>query len=102
MSIREDVEKVQKKVEKIQKQSFAMEMMEFQKEQNSDLRRNGTRLFIMWLITFIVLVCVSIYTIYLLKDISKATDENVIEIDGVEKIDNSHIKIGDDIWEKSE
>ena len=42
----------------------------------------------------------SCYLIYIKHD--TAVSEETIEIDDVETIDNSHIKIGDDIWEKSE
>ena len=41
------------------------------------------------------------YLVYVLNDIG-TVEESTIDIDGVETIDNSHIKIGDDVWEKSE
>ena len=40
------------------------------------------------------------YLVYLLNDIETQID--TIEIQDVEQIDSSHIKIGDDTWEKSE
>lgn len=43
--------------------------------------------------------CLLGYTIWLLNDIGTTTD--TIDIDNVETVDNSHIKIGDDVWEKS-
>jgi hypothetical protein len=37
----------------------------------------------------------------LLNDFGVSTETDTIDIDNVEAIDNSHIKIGDDVWEKS-
>lgn len=96
MSLREDVEKVQDKIEKT---SVAMELLEYSKEQNKQLERNNKRMFIVWIITFIGLIISLGYIIYLLNDISEIDS---IDIEDVETIDNSHIKIGDDIWEKYE
>lgn len=97
MSLREDVEKVQDKIEKT---SVAMELLEYSKEQNKQLEKNNKRMFIVWIITFIGLIISLGYIVYLLNDIN--TDIDTIDIDEVETIDNSHIKIGDDIWEKYE
>lgn len=96
MSLREDVEKVQDKIEKT---SVAMELLEYSKEQNKQLERNNKRMFIVWIITFIGLIISLGYIVYLLNDI---TEYDTIDIEDVETIDNSHIKIGDDIWEKYE
>ena len=38
------------------------------------------------------------YIVFLLNDIGTTTD--TIDIDNVETVDNSHIKIGDDTWER--
>lgn len=100
MNIKDEITKIENEIKDIHKKSFAMEMMEFQKEQNGDLRKNSRRLFIIWFITFIALVGVSVYTIYLIKDNSKIVDEKIVDIQDVETIDNSHIKISDDVWEK--
>ena len=101
MSLREDVEKVQDKLEKT---SVAMELLEYSKQQNKQqykqLRGANIRMFIVWIITFIGLIISLGYIVYLLNDIN--TDIDTIDIDEVETIDNSHIKIGDDIWEKYE
>ena len=40
------------------------------------------------------------YLVYVLNDTGTINDDT-IEVQGVQSIDNSHIKIGDDIWEKS-
>ena len=73
--------------------SLARELLE-------DEENQVKRLTFMWSITFLALVCLLIYTIKLQSDIGSTTE--TIEIDGVETIDNSHIKIGDDIWERLE
>lgn len=64
----------------------------------SDYKKQNKRLFIIWIITFLALIGVTCYMIYLLNDIG--TVEETIDIDEVEQIDNSTIKIGDDLWEK--
>ena len=73
--------------------SLARELLE-------DEENQVKRLTFMWGITFIALICLLIYTIKLQSDIGSTTE--TIEIDGVETIDNSHIKIGDDVWERLE
>lgn len=99
MNIKEELEKVEEKVEKA---SFAMEMLQFSKKQNEQLENNNRRMFWIWVITFIGLVLSVGYIVYLLNDIDTTQDTDVIDIQDVETIDNSHIKIGDDTWEKSE
>lgn len=98
MSIRDDIEKVN---EKIEKTSFAMEMLQFSKEQNKQQHKHNV--FLGWIIVLIILCLVgsNAYWIYEYThtDIEETTEEN-IDVQDVEKIDNSTIKIGDDIWEK--
>ena len=48
---------------------------------------------------FIALIGALVYIVYLHKDIGTTTE--TIEVQDVETIDNSHIKIGDDEWVKS-
>lgn len=62
-------------------------------------KRDKILFFVMWIITFIALLGAVVYIIYLTNDTGSITDE--ITIQDVQTIDNSHIKIGDDIWEKS-
>lgn len=71
----------------------ATEMLHILKVQNK-------RLFIIWLVTFIAFMGLLGYTIWLLNDIEVVENTDTIDIQDVEVIDNSHIKIGDDIWEK--
>lgn len=61
---------------------------------------NKILFFIIWVITFVMLIISVLYIINLHKSIGTTTD--TIEIEDVQTIDNSHIKIGDDEWVKSE
>ena len=63
MSIREDMETLERKTEELEKQTLAMEIY-------SDYKKTNTRLFVIWIITFLALIGLSIYTISLLEDIS--------------------------------
>ena len=62
MNLREDVEEMKKQVEEVKEHSFAMELLRDQRKQNK-------RLFIIWVITFLALIGVSCYLIYILNDI---------------------------------
>lgn len=92
---REEVLKMKEelKVVENQQQSFAMEFVQTLKLQNK-------RLFVCWLVTFIAFIGLLGYTIWLTNDIVAETQE--ISIEDVETIDSSTIKIGDELWEKSE
>lgn len=89
MSIREDVEKLDRKVEQT---SFAYELL-------SDMKKQNKRLFVIILVILGMWFATIGYLVYVLNDI-EYTEES-IQIEDVETIDNSHIKIGNDIWEKS-
>ncbi len=91
MGIREDVLEMKKEVEEIQEQSFAMELLK------EDHKKNK-RQFIIILVLIGLLALAMTYIVILLNDIETTTE--TIDIDNVERIDNSHIKIGDDTWEK--
>lgn len=95
MSIKEDIEKVENKMKEIENESWAMLVLK-------DYKKTNKRMFIIWIITFLALIGLSCYTIYLLNDIGTVEDNDTIDIQDVQSIDNSHIKIGDDIWEKSQ
>lgn len=97
MDLEKDVEKIENKVEKT---SFAMEMLEYSKDQNEQLANNFHKMVVVWVITFIGLLLAVGYIIFLLNDVGKTTKE--IDIEDVEVIDNSHIKIGDDIYQVGE
>ena len=84
MSIKEDIERVEEKMKKVEEQSLAMELLK-------DQRKANKRMFVMWMITFLALLCVSIYTLYLLNDISSIETTTEQEISDVETIENSNI-----------
>lgn len=90
MNLKEDIEKVQKKIEET---SFAYELLQ-------DSRKTNKRLFIIIIVILTMWFATGCYLVYILNDVG-TIDENTIDIQDVENIDNSHIKIGDDIWEKS-
>lgn len=91
MSIKEDVEKINNKVEQV---SFAYELL-------SDYKKQCKRQFIVILVILSMWFITGAYLVWLLNDIG-TIEESTIDIQDVETIDNSHIKIGDDVWEKSE
>lgn len=94
MGLKEDLTEIKKEVQEVQEHSFAMELLKDQKKQNK-------RQFIIILVILGMFTCLLGYTIYLLNDFGVSTETETIDIDNVETIDNSHIKIGDDVWEKS-
>ena len=91
MGLKEEVLEMKKEVKEIQEQSFAMELLKEDHEKN---KRQHT--IIVMLIGLLALAVT--YIVFLLNDTN--TTIETIDIDDVETIDNSHIKIGDDIWEK--
>ena len=94
MNIKEEVEEMKKEVHEMQEHSFAFELLKDQKKQNK-------RMFIIIIILITMLALAMTYIVFLLNDIGTSTETDTIDIDNVETIDNSHIKIGDNIWEKS-
>lgn len=88
--MRDDIMAVKKEIEKLKEESVAMELLK-------DVRKTNKRLFVIWIVTFLTLVGVACYVFYLKNDSETVTD--TIKVNDVDKIDNSHIKIGDDIWE---
>lgn len=88
---------VQKEVKELKEQSLAMELLK-------DYKKANKRQFIIIIVILAMWFATIGYLVYVLNDIEyvETTDNDTIEIDGVESIDNSHIKIGDDIWEKSQ
>ena len=87
MSIKEDIEKVQKKVNAIEEQSFAMELLHQSKKTNQ-------RIFIVWLITFVAFIGLLGYTIYLLNDIG--TIETTTQEVSQENTDGTNNFVGND------
>lgn len=91
MGLKENVEELGKKVEQT---SFAYELL-------SDYKKQNKRQFVVILVILGMWFATIGYLVYLLNDIGVIEDSDTIEIQDVETIDNSHIKIGDDVWEKS-
>jgi len=87
MSIKDDVLETKKEIEEVKEKSFALELLQ-------DQRKANKRLFIIWIITFLTLVGVSIYTIYLLNDIG-TIETSTQEIQDVNTIENSDVINGD-------
>ncbi len=56
MNLKEEIEKVEEKVEKT---SFAMEMLQFSKEQNKVLEKNNKRMFIIILVLIATVIAIS-------------------------------------------
>jgi len=77
----------------LENDSFAMDLLKDYKKQNK-------RQFIIILVILAMWFVTVGYLVYVLNDID-TVDESSIDIQDVENIDNSHIKIGDDVWEKS-
>lgn len=65
MNFKEELEKVEEKVEQV---SFAMELLQFSKEQNVQLEHNNKRMFIIILVLIGVILASVGYNIYLLND----------------------------------
>lgn len=93
-SEKEEIDNIRNEVHKLQEQSLALELLKDYKKQNK-------RQFIIILVILGMFTALLGYTIYLLNDFGVSTETDTIDIDNVEEIDNSHIKIGDDVWEKS-
>lgn len=93
-SEKEEIDNIRNEVHELQEQSLALELLKDYKKQNK-------RQFIIILVILGMFTALLGYTIYLLNDFGVSTETDTIDIDNVEEIDNSHIKIGDDVWEKS-
>jgi magnesium-transporting ATPase (P-type) len=70
--MRDEIMAVKEELEEVKEKSFALQLLQ-------DQRKANKRMFIMWLITFVALVGVSVYTVYLLNDIG--TIETTTEVD---------------------
>lgn len=89
-NLNRDIEKVDKKIDEM---SIAYLSIKYAK-------RDKIAWFVAWLITFIALLCSLIYIQKINEDLGVVTTDT-LEIQDVDNINNSHIKIGEDIWEKS-
>lgn len=86
MTMKDDLNKINKKVNET---SFAMEMLQFSKEQTD---KTSKRMFIIIIILIISLICSISYSVYLLNNIGEiSTTEKSIDIQEFDSIDNSDI-----------
>lgn len=65
-----------------------------------DYKKTNRRMFIIILVILTMWFITIGYLVYILNDIGVIEGNDTIEIQDVEQIDNSTLKIGDDIWEK--
>lgn len=77
--MREEIMEVKKEIEEIKEQSFASQIL-------SDYKKQNKRLFIIWIITFLALISLTCYTIYLLNDIG--TETTTIEQENADGYNN--------------
>lgn len=86
MGIREEVLEMKKEVEEIQEESLAMSLLKDYKKQNK-------RQFIVILVILGMWFATIGYLVYILNDIGTetTTTEELIDIDDVDNIENSHI-----------
>ena len=87
----ENTKKIVNNMNQIHQNSGALEILK-------DFKGDNKRIFIILLIVLFMWFFTIGYLVYVLNDM---TSYESIDIQDVETIDNSHIKIGDDIWEKS-
>lgn len=91
MGLREDVLEIKKEVQDVKEKSLAHELLH-------DAKITNKRQFIIIIVILGMWFATIGYLVYILNDIGTTTDS--IDIQDVQNIDNSHIKIGDDTWEK--
>ena len=86
MDIREEVLELEKEVKEIQEESFATQILQDYKKQNK-------RQFIVILVILGMWFATIGYLVYILNDIGTetTTTEELIDIDDVDNIENSHI-----------
>ena len=89
----ENSKKIINNMNKIHQNSGALEILK-------DFKGDNKRLFTILVIVLFMWFVTIVYLVYVLND-TGTTEERTIEVQDVETIDNTHIKIGDDVWEKS-
>lgn len=62
MSMKDEVLELKKELKEVKEESFALELLK-------DFKKQNKRMFIVWIITFLTLIGVTCYTIYLTSDI---------------------------------
>ena len=71
MSMKDEVLELKKELKEVREESFAMELLK-------DFKKQNKRMFIVWIITFLTLIGVTCYTIYLLNDIGVIEETTTI------------------------
>ena len=71
MLMKDEVLELKKELEEVKEESFAMELLK-------DFKKQNKRMFIVWIITFLTLIGVTCYTIYLLNDIGVIEETTTI------------------------
>lgn len=93
MGLKDDVLAVKKELNEVKEKGFAMEIL-------SDYKKTNKRMFVALVLILCMWFSTIGYLVYILNDIEYT--EETIDIQEVETIDGSTIKIGDDVWEKSQ
>ena len=86
MSMKDEVLELKKELEEVREQSFASEIL-------SDYKKANKRQFAIIIIILCMWFATIGYLVYILNDIGYI--EETIDINEVDKIDNSNIQIGD-------
>lgn len=86
----ENTKKIVNNMNQIHQNSGALEILK-------DFKGDNKRMFIILLIVLFMWFITIGYLVYVLNDTGTTTES--IDIDNVEVLDNTHIKIGDEIWE---
>lgn len=92
--MKEEVEELKEKFEEVKEYSVAFEILKDERKQNN---KQSKRQFIIILVMIGLLVLETTYLFYLKDDINTSSD--TIEIEDVENINSSTIKIGDEYGE---
>lgn len=91
--LEENSKKIISNMNQIHQNSGALEILK-------DFKGDNKRLFAILMVVLFMWFTTIVYLVYVLNDTGTA-EERTIEVQDVETIDNTHIKIGDDIWERS-
>lgn len=87
----ENSKKIINNMNQIHQNSGALEILK-------DFKGDNKRIFVILMVVLFMWFSTIVYLVYVLND---TTSYQSIDIEDVETIDNTHIKIGDDVWEKS-
>ena len=90
----ENSKKIINNMNQIHQNSGALEILK-------DFKGDNKRIFVILMVVLFMWFATIVYLVYVLNDTATIQSDDSIEIQDVETIDNTHIKIGDDVWEKS-